>query len=181
MLSIPSLRSAPQDIPTRAHEPWTEEEDDTPYFGIDDSLESGPSTYLQTPPSSSIPFLLSPPQDAFHSALKPAQPESYLLNNHLATLSVQPSPTPSQPVIDLLTAGVGELAHALDSRELTSVRAIKMYLAQIERLNGYLHALTYVAARETLLEQARECDRIIRSEGFNRRSLPLCGIPVVVK
>lgn len=184
MIHSVSTRSAPQDIPSRTHDTWIDEIED-PFYShgsMNEDLESGPSSYLQTPPSPNTIDIPSPLDDdiPYHSKspLISARALHIELNDHLASLNLD---VPSSPVIDLLTAGVGELARALDKRELTSVRAIKMYLAQIERLNGYLHALTYVAAREMLLEQARECDRIIRSEGFDRRLLPLCGIPVVVK
>lgn len=179
------MRSAPQDIPSRASDPWADEHEDVPFIhdSLDvDDLDSGPSSYLQTPPASSIDFILSPLNIDCdqHKDTDMTTALHIQLDDHLLSLSQSPRPV-TTPVINLLTAGIGELAHALDKRELTSVRAIKMYLAQIDRLNGYLHALTYVAAREMLLEQARECDRIIRSEGFDRRQMPLCGIPVVVK
>jgi amidase len=185
MATVPFPKSAPKDIPARLHEHdhWIDEPVDhaqpfSPAFSFThdgDSFESGPSSYLQTPPSDPILHPSSPPTGKFSSSPHPNLQAQ--LDERLATLAANPT----TPVIDLLTAGVGELAHALDSRELTSVRAIKMYLSQIERLNGYLHALTYVAGRDMLLEQARECDRLIRSEGFDRRQMPLCGIPVVVK
>ncbi|RSL85542.1 hypothetical protein BHE90_001797 [Fusarium euwallaceae] len=64
---------------------------------------------------------------------------------------------------------------------LTSVEAVKLYLAQISRHNHdglYPNAIVSVAERDTLLAQARELDRE-RSQGKIRG--PFHGVPVVLK
>lgn len=167
--------------PDRSHDSWADVDALATPYSYPGSLEesggdeSGPSSYLQTPPQE-ILDLPSPPTEKSqqYHAEHTVPPPSLSLELHARFAQ-------SQPHLDVLTAGVGELAQALDARQLTSVRVIKMYLHQIEKWNGYLHALTYVAARELLLAQARECDRMIRSEGFDRRAMPLCGVPVIVK
>ncbi|KAH0557049.1 hypothetical protein GP486_005161 [Trichoglossum hirsutum] len=77
-----------------------------------------------------------------------------------------------------LTATISELQDKLAGGELRSVNLIDTYLSQIEKHNGYLHAVIVTAPRASLTRQAELLDKE-RREGSIRG--PLHGIPILLK
>jgi amidase len=79
---------------------------------------------------------------------------------------------------NVLTATVTELEDMLNNGTLTSEIIVTEYLKQIEKYNGYLHAVIATAPKDLLLERARFLDK----ERAAQRVLgPLHGIPLLVK
>jgi amidase len=77
-----------------------------------------------------------------------------------------------------LTATACELQRSLSDRKFNSVYLIKVYLAQIQKHNNYLHAVISTAPKANLLAKAAELDAE-RAAGKIRS--PLHGIPILVK
>lgn len=79
---------------------------------------------------------------------------------------------------DVLTTTASELQILLASGKVTSAQLIDVYLAEIERNNGYLKAVICTAPRNSLVEKANALDRE-RSSGTTRSHLH--GLPMLVK
>lgn len=80
--------------------------------------------------------------------------------------------------INLLTSTATDIERLLIDGSVTSQEVLGQYLQQIERYNGYLHAIISVAPKNILMERARVLDEE-RSQGKLRG--PLHGIPIVLK
>lgn len=79
---------------------------------------------------------------------------------------------------DVLTATASELEPLLASGKVTSVQLIEIYLAEIEKNNGYLKAVISTAPKNSLIEKANALDGE-RSSGTTRSHLH--GLPILVK
>ncbi|KAL8750099.1 MAG: hypothetical protein Q9199_007284 [Rusavskia elegans] len=79
---------------------------------------------------------------------------------------------------DVLTATASELEPLLASGKVTSVQLIEIYLAEIEKNNGYLKAVISTAPKNSLIEKANALDGE-RSSGSIRSQFP--GLPILVK
>ncbi|CAL8579858.1 hypothetical protein XPA_005588 [Xanthoria parietina] len=79
---------------------------------------------------------------------------------------------------DVLTTTASELQILLASGKVTSAQLIDVYLAEIERNNGYLKAVICTAPRNSLVEKANALDRE-RSGGRTRSHLH--GLPMLAK
>ncbi|KAL8782231.1 MAG: hypothetical protein Q9213_005561 [Squamulea squamosa] len=79
---------------------------------------------------------------------------------------------------DVLTTTAKELETLLDSGKVTSAQLVEVYLAEIEKKNGYLKAVISTAPRNSLIERANVLD-IERSSGTVRSHLH--GLPILVK
>ncbi|KAI4220073.1 MAG: hypothetical protein LQ349_008177 [Xanthoria aureola] len=79
---------------------------------------------------------------------------------------------------DVLTTTASELQILLASGTVTSAQLIEVYLAEIERNNGYLKAVICTAPKNSLIEKASALDRE-RSSGTTRSHLH--GLPMLVK
>ncbi|KAI0389272.1 putative glutamyl-tRNA amidotransferase subunit A [Xylariaceae sp. FL0594] len=79
---------------------------------------------------------------------------------------------------NILTATVTDLEDLLNKRVLTSEFLVTEYLKQIEKYNGYLHAVIATAPEDLLLERARFLDG---ERAAGRVIGPLHGIPLLVK
>lgn len=79
---------------------------------------------------------------------------------------------------DILTADVKTLQGLLSSGNVTSKDLINLYLAQIAKHDGVLHAMIDTAPKDSLLRQAHDLD--VERQAGNIRG-PLHGIPVIVK
>ncbi|CAO1601940.1 hypothetical protein XANCAGTX0491_005578 [Xanthoria calcicola] len=79
---------------------------------------------------------------------------------------------------DVLTTTASELEILLASGEITSAQLIEVYLAEIEKNNGYLKAVICTAPKDSLIEKANALDRE-RSSGTTRSHLH--GLPMLVK
>ena len=79
---------------------------------------------------------------------------------------------------DVLATTASELQILLASGKVTSAELIEVYLAEIERNNGYLKAVICTAPRNSLIEKANALDRE-RSSGKTRSHLH--GLPMLVK
>lgn len=85
------------------------------------------------------------------------------------------------PLVDILTLTAVQLQHFLEAGVLTSVEAVKLYLAQISKHNHaglHLNAIISVVERDTLLARAYELDEE-RSRGKVRG--PFHGVPIILK
>lgn len=82
------------------------------------------------------------------------------------------------PKFDLLTDDIPLLKDQLDRHLLSSVDLVQAYIDQIQRHDGYLHAMLDVAPTSLLLEKAKSLD-VERYAGKIRG--PLHGIPIIVK
>ncbi|KAI1869717.1 uncharacterized protein JN550_005698 [Neoarthrinium moseri] len=60
--------------------------------------------------------------------------------------------------VDILTADVKQLERLLCQGKVTSSHLVKLYLGQIEKHDGYLHAMIQITPREILLKRAHELD-----------------------
>nr|POF02552.1 putative j domain-containing protein c4h3.01 [Quercus suber] len=80
--------------------------------------------------------------------------------------------------LNLLTAELRQVQDALRSGALRSVDLVELYLKQIERHDGDLHAIISVAPRQKLLKTAGALDKE-RSE-LHERS-PFHGVPILIK
>jgi amidase len=89
-----------------------------------------------------------------------------------------PPNTTDATAIDLLTIDAKGLQSLLADRELTSLDLVRQCLAQIQRHDGYLHALIKTTPIQILEDTARLLDRE-RAVGILRG--PLHGIPILVK
>ena len=79
---------------------------------------------------------------------------------------------------DPLTTTATELQEFLNSRQLTSVQLVDMYLSEIEKYNEWLKAVICTAPRSDLIKKAHELDRE-RADGANRSHLH--GLPILIK
>ncbi|KAI6082976.1 putative glutamyl-tRNA amidotransferase subunit A [Hypoxylon rubiginosum] len=77
---------------------------------------------------------------------------------------------------DILTADVKTLQGLLSSGNVTSKDLINLYLAQIAKHDGVLHAMIDTAPKDSLLRQAHDLD--VERQAGNIRG-PLHGIPVI--
>lgn len=80
--------------------------------------------------------------------------------------------------IDVLTSDIETLEDLLRRGHTTSRQLIEAYLAQIEKHDGYLHAMIQTTPTELLFERADTLDKG-RKDGKNCG--PLYGIPIIVK
>lgn len=80
--------------------------------------------------------------------------------------------------IDVLTADVKSLQSLLETRHATSRTLVELYLAQIRKHDGYLHAMIQIAPYDSLMKRADEMDQE-RSSGVIRG--PLHGVPIIIK
>ncbi|EGX87737.1 glutamyl-tRNA(gln) amidotransferase subunit A, putative [Cordyceps militaris CM01] len=79
---------------------------------------------------------------------------------------------------NVLTATVTDIEELLNDGTLTSEVVVTEYLKQIDRCNGYLHAVLAVAPKELLIERARFLDH---ERAAGRVLGPLHGIPLLIK
>ena len=79
---------------------------------------------------------------------------------------------------DVLTTTAAELESLLDAGRLTSKELVHVYLAEIDKKNGYLKAVIATAPRTSLMEKAHALDEE-RSGGAIRSRLH--GLPILVK
>ena len=79
--------------------------------------------------------------------------------------------------LDLLTADVRTLQTLLQSGVVKSVDLIDLYLAQIGKHDGYLHAMLHIPPRDQLKRVAAKLD----AERAGHVRGPLHGVPVIVK
>ncbi|PVH79798.1 amidase signature enzyme [Cadophora sp. DSE1049] len=84
----------------------------------------------------------------------------------------------SKAAFDVLTADIKTLQNWLQHGQGTSAKLVEIYLAQIQRHDGYLHAMTQVRQLELLMETASSLDKE-RQAGHLRG--PLHGIPIIIK
>ncbi|KAL8851737.1 MAG: hypothetical protein Q9221_003347 [Calogaya cf. arnoldii] len=82
------------------------------------------------------------------------------------------------PPFDVLTTTASDLARLLHVGKVTSAKLIEVYLAEIEKSNGYLKAVITTAPKDSLIEKANALDEELANGGA--RSL-LHGIPILVK
>ncbi len=80
--------------------------------------------------------------------------------------------------IDLLTTDVKSLQDLLAAGSIKSTHLVELYLTQIQRHDGYLHAMLSMPSRESLRRSATALDEE-RAAGKTRS--PLHGIPVILK
>ena len=85
---------------------------------------------------------------------------------------------PKLPSIDVLTADARLLQNLLDKGAVKSVNLVDLYLAQIQRHDGYLHAMLSMPSQDALRTTAAKLDEE-RLKGQIRG--PLHGVPVIVK
>lgn len=81
-------------------------------------------------------------------------------------------------MLDLLVATAGELEIELVCGNLTSVDLVNACLDQIDRHDGYLHAMISIAPRASLVQQAQKLDDERKNEKIRSK---LHGIPILVK
>jgi len=79
---------------------------------------------------------------------------------------------------DIFRATASDLHRAYEDGSLTIETAINTYLSQIEKCNGYLHAVISISPRELVIRHAKQLDKE-RMEGKSRG--PLHGVPVIIK
>ncbi|KAK4456218.1 putative amidase [Podospora aff. communis PSN243] len=79
---------------------------------------------------------------------------------------------------DVLTADAKQLADLLDKGSLKSVDLVDRYLDQIEKHDGYLHAVISKPSRQALHAIARGLDEERKA---GKLSSGLHGIPIVIK
>lgn len=83
--------------------------------------------------------------------------------------------------IDLFTVTAEELSYRLEAGQISSVRLVEAYLAQIEAHNRHglnLRAVIDVAPRRLVLDQAARLDHERRVGSLRSR---LHGVPILVK
>ena len=85
---------------------------------------------------------------------------------------------PKLPHIDVLTADAKLLQNFLDKGSISSVNLVDLYLAQIQKHDGYLHAMLSMPPQDALRTTAAKLDDE-RLKGQLRG--PLHGVPVIVK
>ncbi|OAA42545.1 Amidase signature domain protein [Cordyceps fumosorosea ARSEF 2679] len=79
---------------------------------------------------------------------------------------------------NVLTATVTDIEEVLNNGTLTSEIVVTEYLKQIDRHNGYLHAVIAIAPKQLLIERARFLDQ---ERAAGRVLSPLHGIPLLIK
>ncbi|ATY64985.1 glutamyl-tRNA(gln) amidotransferase subunit [Cordyceps militaris] len=79
---------------------------------------------------------------------------------------------------NVLAATVTDIEELLNDGTLTSEVVVTEYLKQIDRCNGYLHAVLAVAPKQLLIERARFLDQ---ERAAGRVLGPLHGIPLLIK
>ncbi len=79
---------------------------------------------------------------------------------------------------NVLTATIEELQHLLSTRSVDSQHLVKIYLAQIERHDGYLRAVINTAPKNLLLQRAKMLDQ---EREYGKIRGPVHGIPLLVK
>jgi amidase len=84
----------------------------------------------------------------------------------------------STVALNVLTADVKLLKDLLEKGTLKSVDLVDRYLDQIEKHDGYLHAMLSIPSRQNLRTIASALDEE-RNSGTLRG--PLHGIPVIIK
>lgn len=80
--------------------------------------------------------------------------------------------------LDVLTATIQDLLNGLEKGEYTTRSLTTAYLDQIEKHNGYLHAVLDVGIRKKTLGRADVLDEK-RQKGEIMG--PLHGVPIIVK
>ncbi|KAH0593042.1 hypothetical protein MHUMG1_09289 [Metarhizium humberi] len=80
--------------------------------------------------------------------------------------------------IDVLTADVKGLQSLLSQGHVTSRSLVESYLAQIDKHDGYLHAMIQITPTHLLYERAGQMDRERRAGSIRG---PLHGIPTIIK
>lgn len=78
---------------------------------------------------------------------------------------------------NVLTATVNDIQRLLESGQ-SSVQLVESYLAQVERHDGYLHAMICTAPKADLLRVAGSLDQE-RKRGELKG--PLHGVPIILK
>ena len=81
-------------------------------------------------------------------------------------------------LFNALTADLKLLQHRLGDGSLQSTDLVEVYLAQIRKHDGYLHAMLSLAPQDNLVARARMLDQE-RQNGQLRS--PLHGIPIILK
>ncbi|KAH8730345.1 amidase signature domain-containing protein [Phaeosphaeriaceae sp. PMI808] len=79
---------------------------------------------------------------------------------------------------NILTAEAQDLQKWLHSGSLRSVDFIEAYIKQIQKHNGYLHAVISTASQDLLLKTAQSLDD---ERSTHKTRIPLHGIPVLLK
>ena len=102
------------------------------------------------------------------------------MNQFLSSPGATPTPRNTWGVmsIDLLTIDAKGLQSLLTDGKFTSLDLVRQCLAQIQKHDGYLHAMIKTTPTQILEETAKSLDRE-RAEGKLRG--PLHGIPILVK
>ncbi|KJK76332.1 hypothetical protein H634G_08392 [Metarhizium anisopliae BRIP 53293] len=80
--------------------------------------------------------------------------------------------------IDVLTADIKGLQSLLGQGHVTSRSLVESYLAQIDKHDGYLHAMIQIMPTHLLSERAGQMDRERRAGSIRG---PLHGIPIIIK
>ncbi|KID60684.1 Amidase, partial [Metarhizium hybridum] len=80
--------------------------------------------------------------------------------------------------IDVLTADIKGLQSLLGQGHVTSRSLVESYLAQIDKHDGYLHAMIQITPTHLLSERAGQMDRERRAGSIRG---PLHGIPIIIK
>ncbi|KID82777.1 Amidase [Metarhizium guizhouense ARSEF 977] len=80
--------------------------------------------------------------------------------------------------IDVLTADIKGLQSLLGQGHVTSRSLVESYLAQIDKQDGYLHAMIQITPTHLLSERAGQMDRERRAGSIRG---PLHGIPIIIK
>ena len=80
--------------------------------------------------------------------------------------------------LNVLTADIESLKHVLEKGRLRSVDLVDRYLDQIEKHDGYLHAMLSKPTRQSLRTVAAKLDR---ERDAGRIRSPLHGIPIIIK
>lgn len=103
-----------------------------------------------------------------------------LTTQFLSSPGVTPTPPPTTDTtaIDLLTIDAKGLQSLLANGELTSLDLVRQCLAQIQKHDGYLHAMIKTTPIQILEKTAKSLDQE-RAVGILRG--PLHGIPILVK
>jgi aspartyl-tRNA(Asn)/glutamyl-tRNA(Gln) amidotransferase subunit A len=78
--------------------------------------------------------------------------------------------------MDILSYSIKELSGKLDKQELSSVELTKSYLAQIDKVDGEIHA--FLAINKDALKQAEAADMRVKR---GKRLSMIDGIPVAIK
>lgn len=82
------------------------------------------------------------------------------------------------PALNVLTADIRSLNDLLERGRLKSVDLIDRYLDQIEKHDGYLHAMLSKPTRQNLKIVAAKLDH---ERDIGKIRSPLHGIPIIIK